>query len=61
MDRVTEIDLRVAGRDIARAIAEICFVTVHAEMVGPHRQDAATQTFSETLLRYVQIVEGIRR
>jgi hypothetical protein len=57
MNKTLELDLLVAGKDIGRALAEIVFVTVHAEMVGSHRQETAVQTFSEVLLRYVQLAQ----
>jgi hypothetical protein len=55
-DGAKQLDLRVAGNNLGRAIAEIVFATVHGEMCGPHRQETAFRTFSEALQHYVEVV-----
>ena len=49
-----EMDLRSAAKAVGCSIAEIVFVTVHAEMCGPHRQEQAVQTFAEVLVDFVK-------
>ncbi len=57
MDKVKELDIKVAGITLSRAISEIVYCSYHPDFTGPHRLQEAHKTFGEAVVNLVKLLE----
>ena len=56
MDTIKELNIKVAAKQVSRAIEEVIFCSIHPQMTGEHRREAAHNTFAESIVKLIEVI-----